>query len=149
MLDFVTELASREVVPHVLSLSLGSLSPYSCDLLCTKAVASGGVTLPKCQAFLQTQRPVCMYLDTAQVRTTIPCHAGSPPPPLLTLLTSRLTAADRRHQQRPPHARAAWSLNLRLLRRRRLALVLSAVSQRGRRQGMTEVPAILANAIEY
>eukprot|EP00966_Prymnesium_polylepis_P297933 6883971-Prymnesium_polylepis.1 len=34
MLDFLSQLASRPVVPHVLSLSLGSLSPYSCNKLC-------------------------------------------------------------------------------------------------------------------
>ena len=38
LLDFVTELASRERLPQVLSLSLGSLSAFSCDLLCDQAV---------------------------------------------------------------------------------------------------------------
>merc|ERR1719159_1678582 len=37
LLDFITELSSRKTVPHVLSMSLGSLSAASCDLLCTKA----------------------------------------------------------------------------------------------------------------
>ena len=41
MLDFITTLAAREVVPHVLSLSLGSLSPHSCALLCDEAAKRG------------------------------------------------------------------------------------------------------------
>ena len=53
-------------MPHVLSLSLGSLSAYSCDLLCAEAVRSGGVSRRKCEAFLQTQRQVCMFLSTEQ-----------------------------------------------------------------------------------
>jgi len=67
MLDFVTELASRATVPHVLSLSLGSLSAYSCELLCDKAAATGEVGLAECQEYLQTQRQVCMYQSTEQV----------------------------------------------------------------------------------
>ena len=65
-LDFLTELASRKTVPHVMSLSLGSLSAYSCELLCTKAVETGEVTLSECQAYLQTQRQVCMFQSTEQ-----------------------------------------------------------------------------------
>jgi len=67
MLEFITELASRPVVPHVLSLSLGSLSAYSCDLLCDKAAATGQVTRSECDAYLQTQRQVCMFTSTSQV----------------------------------------------------------------------------------
>ena len=52
-------------VPHVLSMSLGSLSPASCDLLCSEAVKAGQ-DLDKCEAYLQTQRQVCMYLTQAQ-----------------------------------------------------------------------------------
>merc|ERR1719265_2958703 len=48
LLDFVTELASRETVPHVLSMSLGSLAAYSCDLLCSEAVKAGH-TPDECQ----------------------------------------------------------------------------------------------------
>ena len=66
-LDFVTDLASRDVVPHVLSLSLGSLSAYSCDMLCAEAVKTGEVTLSDCNAFLQKQRQVCMFISQAQV----------------------------------------------------------------------------------
>jgi len=66
-LDFVTELASRPVVPHVLSLSLGSLSAYSCDLLCSEAAKTGEVSLADCQAYLQEQRQVCMFVSQDQV----------------------------------------------------------------------------------
>ena len=71
-------------------MSLGSLSAASCDLLCSEArggrepmcmgqgrepprslrsqASKGGdVTLPECEAFLQSQRQVCMYRSTAQV----------------------------------------------------------------------------------
>merc|ERR1719265_2417711 len=41
LLDFITELSSRKTVPHVLSMSLGSLAAYSCDLLCSEAVKMG------------------------------------------------------------------------------------------------------------
>ena len=66
LLDFITELASREKVPQVLSSSLGSLSAFSCDLLCEKAVDKG-FDLSKCQAFLQDQRQVCMFMSKDQV----------------------------------------------------------------------------------
>lgn len=66
MLDFVTELPGRSVVPQVLSISLGSLSPYSCDLLCTK-VQAAGFSEAECNHFMQQQRQVCMYLTQAQV----------------------------------------------------------------------------------
>eukprot|EP00750_Incisomonas_marina_P021692 INCI4631.1.p1 GENE.INCI4631.1~~INCI4631.1.p1 ORF type:complete len:605 (-),score=107.53 INCI4631.1:134-1885(-) len=65
LLDFVTDLYARDSVPHVLSMSLGSLSPASCDLLCSEAVKAGQ-DLDKCEAYLQTQRQVCMYLTQAQ-----------------------------------------------------------------------------------
>lgn len=65
LLDFVTELAARETVPHVLSMSLGSLSAASCDYLCTQA-ATMGHTLEECQDYMATQRQVCMYLSQEQ-----------------------------------------------------------------------------------
>jgi len=65
LLDFITELSSRTTVPQVLSMSLGSLSAASCDLLCTEA-AKKGHTLEKCKAYLQTQRQVCMFISQAQ-----------------------------------------------------------------------------------
>lgn len=66
MLDFVTGLAARARLPHVLSLSLGSLSAASCDLLCEQAVQAGH-SRGECEAFLQKQRQVCMFLSSAQV----------------------------------------------------------------------------------
>jgi len=67
MLDFVTELASRPTVPHVLSLSLGSLSAFSCQLLCDEAAKTGEVTLAACRQYLEQQRQVCMFMSTEQV----------------------------------------------------------------------------------
>ncbi len=67
MLEFVSQLAGRSDVPHVLSLSLGSLSAYSCELLCAQAAKGGKVGLDECRAYLQTQRQVCMFEDVAQV----------------------------------------------------------------------------------
>jgi hypothetical protein len=66
LLDFVTSLAARPTLPHVLSMSLGSLSGASCELLCAKAAATGEHTLAECQAYIRTQRQVCMFLSTAQ-----------------------------------------------------------------------------------
>ena len=67
MLDWITSLASApaEELPQVISLSLGSLSPASCDLLCEQ-VAKEGHSLTACEAFLQKQRQVCMFIDEAQ-----------------------------------------------------------------------------------
>jgi tripeptidyl-peptidase-1 len=72
LLDFVTSLAARKTLPQVLSISLGSLGAYSCDLLCDKA-AEKGVAKADCNAFLQEQRQVCMFLSQAQVERI---HAG-------------------------------------------------------------------------
>ena len=67
LLDFLTSLAARnESMPHVLSMSLGSLSAASCDLLCERAAAEKNVDVEKCRSFLQTQRQVCMFLSPAQ-----------------------------------------------------------------------------------
>lgn len=65
LLDFITELSSRKVVPQVLSMSLGSLSAASCNLLCSEAVKMGH-TAKECNDYIQSQRQVCMYLSTAQ-----------------------------------------------------------------------------------
>ena len=66
MLHFVTELAARATVPQVLSLSLGSLSAFSCDLLCSEA-EKAGVREKDCTTFLQSQRQVCMFISQSQV----------------------------------------------------------------------------------
>jgi tripeptidyl-peptidase-1 len=60
LLDFVAELSARPVVPHVLSMSLGSLSDASCDLLC-REVSKMGFTLQECSDYMATQRQVCMF----------------------------------------------------------------------------------------
>jgi len=66
LLDFVTELASRKTLPQVLSISLGSLGAYSCDLLCSEAVKRGH-SMKECTDYLQQQRQVCMYISQQQV----------------------------------------------------------------------------------
>lgn len=66
LLDFATQLAAREHVPHVLSISLGSLSALSCDLLCDEA-AKRGHPRDACNDYLQKQRQVCMFLSQDQV----------------------------------------------------------------------------------
>ena len=65
MLLFLTDLAQRDQLPQVLSLSLGSLSAASCDLLCAEA-SKKGVTAQECNKFLQDQRQVCMFQDQKQ-----------------------------------------------------------------------------------
>lgn len=65
LLDFLTALPNRDTLPQVLSMSLGSLSSASCELLCTEA-ATMGHTLKECQAYIAKQRQVCMYLTTEQ-----------------------------------------------------------------------------------
>jgi len=66
LLDFVLELPTRQTLPQVLSISLGSLSAASCSLLCDEVVKQG-FTHERCHAFMQEQRQVCMYLSDAQV----------------------------------------------------------------------------------
>jgi len=65
LLQFLTQLANRETLPHVLSMSLGSLSGASCDLLCSEAVKAGH-TMDECTSYMTTQRQVCMFLDEVQ-----------------------------------------------------------------------------------
>ena len=68
MLDFVTALGSRHSPPHVLSLSLGSLSFASCALLCDKVAEQHPlISRAQCASYLQTQRQVCMFDSAAQV----------------------------------------------------------------------------------
>ena len=73
-LDFVTQLASRPKVPHVLSLSLGSLSAASCDLLCTEAAKGGEVSLDECRDYLQQQR--CEPHAHCMARAACPPHGA-------------------------------------------------------------------------
>ena len=65
LLDFVSELSSRPTVPHVLSMSLGSLSAMSCSLLCS-SVSSMGITSSACLDYISKQRQVCMFLSAEQ-----------------------------------------------------------------------------------
>jgi subtilase family serine protease len=70
MLSFLTMLSGRFELPHVLSLSLGSLSFGACDKVCSALAAKGGHTYPQCWDYLQTQFQACMFGD-ADVVTRI------------------------------------------------------------------------------
>jgi hypothetical protein len=65
LLDFAAALAARPAVPHVLSMSLGSLGAASCSLLCAE-VAKMGFTLQACTEYMATQRQVCMFEGAEQ-----------------------------------------------------------------------------------
>jgi hypothetical protein len=72
LLDFLTELAARPLLPRVLSISLGSLSASSCRILCDEAVKHGH-TRAECNNFLQEQRQVSI---SAQCATGTRGYAG-------------------------------------------------------------------------
>ena len=65
LLDFVADLSANQSIPHILSMSLGSLSAASCNLLCDE-ISSMGFTLQECNDYMATQRQVCMFLTTDQ-----------------------------------------------------------------------------------
>ena len=67
MLSFLATLNGRFEIPHVLSLSLGSLSFGSCDKVCTALAAGSSHTYPQCWAYLQTQFQACMFGDATVV----------------------------------------------------------------------------------
>jgi len=69
-LDFVVELTSGSQYPfvNVLSISLGSLSWYSCDRLCQNVSAAGVTTYEKCLEYAQSQFQVCMYTSAEQTQ---------------------------------------------------------------------------------
>jgi len=48
-------------LPLVLSLSLGSLSWSSCDMMCNLLARMGQFTYQDCVNYIQTQRQICMY----------------------------------------------------------------------------------------
>ena len=54
--------------PLVLSLSLGSLSSFSCANFCTTLAATTSHTYAQCHTFLQSQRQVCLFLDNQQTQ---------------------------------------------------------------------------------
>jgi len=56
-LDFVQNMSSQAQIPWVLSLSLGSLSWDSCNMMCT-LVQSEGYTQQQCVDYLNRQRQV-------------------------------------------------------------------------------------------
>ncbi|KAL6049457.1 Peptidase S53 domain-containing protein [Balamuthia mandrillaris] len=67
MVYFLSDLASRESVPYVLSLSLGSLSWDSVDLMCSKVQETGQFSYKECMEYLQQQRQVAMYTGENQM----------------------------------------------------------------------------------
>lgn len=72
MLKWLTDLVDRTgsstgsyPLPQTISLSLGSLSWDSCNILCTGAANAGAnITYSQCQDYMQQQRQVCMYPDS-------------------------------------------------------------------------------------
>jgi len=66
-LQFATDINSMDDPPNVISLSLGSLSWASCNILCTQAVAQGAGTLEQCQQYVSSQFQVCMYSSENEV----------------------------------------------------------------------------------
>eukprot|EP01059_Diplonema_ambulator_P005543 TRINITY_DN1529_c0_g1_i1.p1 TRINITY_DN1529_c0_g1~~TRINITY_DN1529_c0_g1_i1.p1 ORF type:complete len:564 (+),score=183.96 TRINITY_DN1529_c0_g1_i1:53-1693(+) len=61
-LAFLNELNGRATVPGVVSLSLGSLTWNSCDILCKGVAAKGQYTYAQCLQEIQyNQRQVCMF----------------------------------------------------------------------------------------
>jgi len=59
-LFFLEGLTDQEL-PKVISLSLGSLSFDSCQMMCRYVSRMGHFTEKECSAYLNTQRQVCMY----------------------------------------------------------------------------------------
>lgn len=67
LLDFSQQVNANPNPPNVISLSLGSLSWASCNLLCTQAVNMGASTYSNCLSYVQSQFQVCMYTSADQV----------------------------------------------------------------------------------
>ena len=70
LLAFLVELNSRDIVPQVLSMSLGSLSFGSCDKVCSSLAKKGGHSYSSCWSYLQTQFQACMF-DSQAVEARI------------------------------------------------------------------------------
>ena len=60
-------LPALPALPRVVSMSLGSLSFDSCELLCSALVAEGSYSAQDCADYMATQRQVCMYDSGATV----------------------------------------------------------------------------------
>uniref|UniRef100_A0A7S4MF68 Peptidase S53 domain-containing protein n=1 Tax=Vannella robusta TaxID=1487602 RepID=A0A7S4MF68_9EUKA len=67
MLQFAMNINAMSNPPNVISLSLGSLSWASCDLMCTQAQALGAGSYSDCLTYVQSQFQVCMYTSADQV----------------------------------------------------------------------------------
>ena len=88
LLAFLVELNSRDSVPNVLSMSLGSLSFGSCDKMCNALVQKGGHTYEACWSYLQTQFQACMF-DSEAVEQRIDAELAK-----LGLRGTTITAAS-------------------------------------------------------
>lgn len=67
LLLFSLGISNDPTPPLVISMSLGSLSWDSCNLLCTQASSMGVSTYDYCLSFVQSQYQVCMYSSRDQV----------------------------------------------------------------------------------
>jgi len=61
LLEFAVQVNEMNSPPNVISMSLGSLSWASCNLLCTQASLMGASTYSDCLNYVQGQFQVCMY----------------------------------------------------------------------------------------
>ena len=110
LLDFLTELAGRDAaaLPHVLSMSLGSLSAYSCDLLCGGVAAdASNFTRSECEAYMQTQRQVCMFVSEDQTARISVKHGGCEWPIMEAVCTRLRIVCNLRPCDEARHANSA------------------------------------------
>lgn len=72
LLHFAASLATgtAPAMPVTLSISLGSLTFKSCDMLCAAASNNTGVSYQECSQYMQQQRQVCMFLAQDQITRT-------------------------------------------------------------------------------
>ncbi len=65
LLNFVTYLASNPTIPNVISMTLGSLSWDSCNIMCQQVSQSGGgITYQQCVAYMHNRdRCVCIQMQ--------------------------------------------------------------------------------------
>ena len=70
MLDFVAQLSAlpNDQLPLVLSMSLGSLSSYSCEYLCNQVAANSSYSFSDCLDFASSQFQVCMFTNPQEDR---------------------------------------------------------------------------------
>jgi len=67
LMGYLSELAAAKTVPTLISMSLGSLSWDSCNILCEKVAADSHYSYNECSKYLYGLRQVCMYDSGAQM----------------------------------------------------------------------------------